>query len=111
MNRVYTPLFIVIFLIVNIPRVAFAQCNCSAGVPATPLTYYKTFAPTTAATTTISFPQFAPSVGQLQCLSVWDTATGVTSTTALNKDLSDSVEYTFLLALTASFKGPPGGGI
>jgi Secretion system C-terminal sorting domain len=111
MNRVYTPLFIVIFLIVNIPRVAFAQCNCSAGVPATPLTYYKSFPPTTSATTTISFPQFAPSVGQLQCLSVWDTATGVTSTTALNKDLVDSVEYTFLLALTANFKGPPGGGI
>ncbi len=111
MNRVYTPLFIVIFLIVNIPSVALAQCNCSTGVPASPLSYYEAFAPTTASSTTLSFPQFAPSMGQLQCLSVWDTATGVTSTTALNKDLVDSVEYTFLLALTASLKGPAGGGI
>jgi hypothetical protein len=111
MNRVYTPLFIVIFVMVNIPRVAFAQCNCSVGVPATPLLYQETFPATTASSTTISFPQFDPSMGQLQCLSVWDTASGVTSTTALNKDLVDSVEYTFLLALTANLLGPTGGGI
>jgi hypothetical protein len=111
MNRVYTPLFIVIFVMVNTPRVAFAQCNCSAGVPATPLTYYESFPSTTASSTTISFPQFAPSIGELNCLTVWDTATGVTSTTALNKDLIDSVEYTFLLALTANLKGPAGSGI
>jgi hypothetical protein len=111
MNRVYTPLFIVILLMVNIPQAAFAQCNCAVGMPANPLTYYTSFAPTTASSTTLSFPQFAPSMGQLQCLSVWDTATGVTSTTALNKDLVDSVEYTFLLALTASLKGPTGGGV
>jgi Secretion system C-terminal sorting domain len=111
MNRVYTPLFIVILLMVNIPRVAFAQCNCSAGVPATPLWYQESFAPTTASSTTISFPQFDPSMGQLQCLGVWDTASGVTATTALNKDLVDSVQYTFLLALTANLVGPSGGGI
>jgi Secretion system C-terminal sorting domain len=111
MNRVYTPLFIVMLLMVNTPRVAFAQCNCSVGVPATPLTFYQSFPATTASSTILAFPQFAPSMGQLQCLSVWDTATGITSTTALNKDLVDSVEYTFLLALTASLKGPAGGGI
>jgi hypothetical protein len=111
MNRVYPPLFIVMFLIISIPRVASAQCNCSVGVPATPLTYYKSFPATTASSTLISFPQFAPSTGQLQCLSVWDTASGVTTTTALNKDLIDSDQYTFLLALTSNLNGPSGGGI
>jgi hypothetical protein len=111
MNRVYTPLFIVILVMVNIPRVAYAQCNCSAGVPATPLTYYESFPNTTASSTTISFPQFDPAIGQLNCLNVWDTSSGITSTTALNKDLVDSVQYTFLLALTANLQGPAGSGI
>ncbi len=111
MNRVYPPLFIVMFLMVNIPRIANAQCMCSGGVPATPMLYYEYFPPTTASSTTISFPQFDPSVGQLNCLQVADSATGVTTTTALNKDFVDSVEYTFLLALTANLKGPAGSGV
>lgn len=111
MNRVYTLWYIIIFLIINTPRVAFSQCNCSAGVPATPITYYKSFPRTNAATTIISFPKFDPSVGTLACLSVWDTASGVTTTTATNGDLSDSVEYTFDLNLTSALRGPSGSGI
>src|SRR5690349_16007165 len=111
MNRVYPLLFVVMLLMANIPRVAFAQCNCSAGVPATPITYLDSFAPTTAASTTLSFPQFNPAIGTLSCLSVWDTASGITSTSALNKDLFDSVVYEFQLTLSSQLKGPAGGGI
>ncbi|HWB91207.1 MAG TPA: choice-of-anchor E domain-containing protein [Puia sp.] len=111
MNRVYPHAFIVMFVIINLPRVAFSQCNCAGGVPATPITYLDSFPPTNGAITTLSFPQFDPSLGMLACLTVWDTASGVTTTTALNKDLHDSVVYQFDLLLTAALKGPSGGGI
>lgn len=111
MNRVYTVTFIVIVLIISLPRVVHAQCNCTGGVPATPVTYLDSFAPTNAASMSLTFPQFDPSVGTLSCLSVWDTANGVTTTRATNLDDSDFVEYSFLLSLTASLTGPAGGGI
>ena len=111
MNRVYTLWFIIIYVIVTIPRVAFSQCNCAGGVPATAITYYKSFPRTNAAATILPFPKFDPSVGTLACLSVWDTASGVTTTTATNGDLTDSVEYTFNLSLTSSLRGPSGSGI
>src|ERR1700728_4065361 len=104
MNRVYTKVFIVIFLIVNIPRAALSQCNCTGGVPATPITYLDSFAPTNAASVTLSFPKFDPSVGTLSCLSVWDTASGVTTTNATNLDNVDAVEYTFQLSLTEALQ-------
>ena len=110
MNRVYTVSFIVI-LIISLPRVLLAQCNCTGGVPATPVTYLDSFAPTNAASVTLTFPQFDPSVGTLACLSVWDTATGITTTNATNLDNVDTVEYSFLLSLTAALTGPAGGGI
>jgi type IX secretion system substrate protein len=108
MNRVYTHVLIISFLIICAPRVTFSQCNCSVGVPASPITYYQSFGPTNAAATNLTFPQFNPSVGTLACMSVWDTASGVTATTALNRDLFDSVTYAFLLSLTPSLTGPGG---
>ena len=111
MNRVYTVTFIVIVLIISLPRVALTQCNCSGGVPATPVTYFDSFPSTTAAITTLTFPQFDPSVGQLSCLSVWDTAYGASITHATNLDTADYVEYSFLLSLTENLVGPTGGGI
>ena len=111
MNRVYTVTFIVIVLIISLPRVAFTQCNCTGGVPAAPITYLDSFPSTNAASVTLTFPQFDPSVGQLSCLSVWDTANGVTTTKATNLDVADYVEYSFLLSLTARLQGPTGGGI
>ena len=110
MNRVYTPLFIVIYVMVNIPRVAFAQCNCSAGVPATPITYYVSFPPTNASTTTLSLPQFNPAIGNLACLSLNDTVSGVTVTSALNKAF-DSTVYKFQLTVSNDLEGPAHGGI
>jgi len=111
MNRVYTLTFIVIVLMINIPRGALAQCTCTGGIPATPISYLDSFAPTNAASVTLSFPKFDPTVGTLACLSVWDTASGVSTTHATNLNDVDYVEYTFLLSLTAALQGPAGGGI
>jgi Secretion system C-terminal sorting domain len=110
MNRVYPVLFIIIFLVVNGPRSASAQCNCSVGVPATPITYYSSFPTTNAASTTITFPQFDPSIGTLECLSLNDTVTGVTTTSALNKASSSQI-YKFLLSVADDLEGPSGGGV
>ena len=110
MNRVYPVLFIIVSLIVNGPLSANAQCNCSAGVPATPITYYVSFDTTNAATTTVTFPQFNPAIGTLSCLSLNDTVTGVTTTSALNK-ASGPVVYKFLLTVADDLEGPSGGGV
>lgn len=110
MNRVYTPIFIITLLMVNIPRMVYSQCNCSATVPATPISYYASFPPTNAATTTVTFPQFNPSIGTLACLSLTDTVSGVTVTSALNK-APGTVIYKFQLTIGNDLEGPPGGGI
>ncbi len=40
MNRVYPYVFTVVYIIVNLlPRISFAQCNCSPGHPATAIDY------------------------------------------------------------------------
>ena len=109
MNRVYTPIFIVV-LIINSPRIADAQCNCSATLPATPISYYTSFPATNAATTTVSFPQFNPSIGTLSCLSLSDTVTGVTVTSALNK-ASSAVTYKFQLTVSNDLSGPAGSDL
>src|SRR5579871_6129023 len=109
MNRVYTPIFIVV-LIIGIPRIVDAQCNCSPTVPATPISYYSSFPATNAASTTVSFPQFNPSIGTLSCLSLSDTVTGVTTTSALNK-ASSSITYKFQLTVSNDLAGPSGSDI
>ena len=111
MNRVYPHAFIILLLIINIPRVAYSQCNCAGGVAATPITYYQSFGPTNASAVTINFPQLNPATGVLNCMDVWDTASGITTTSATNKDTVDKVEYTFLLGLTSSLKGAGGTGV
>lgn len=110
MNRVYTSVLIILFLIVSIPRVACAQCNCSASVPATPITYYASFPATKQPSTTITFPQFNPSIGMLACLTLTDTVSGVTTTQAYNT-APVPVTYKFLLNISDDLEGPAGGGI
>jgi len=110
MKRVYPLFFTVTLLTVNIPRPAFAQCMCSAGVPATPVDYYVTFSATNAATTTINFPQFNPAIGTLACLSLKDSISGI-STTHVQNTGSDTSQFEFLLTVSNNIKGPAGGGI
>ncbi|HEY6900537.1 MAG TPA: choice-of-anchor E domain-containing protein [Puia sp.] len=106
MNRVYTYVFTIIILVVNIlPRTSMAQCNCSPGHPATPIDYSVTIPVTSASSTTVSFPKFNPSVGNLACLTVKDTVSATTTTNALNK-APDSTLYKFQLTVSDDLSGP-----
>jgi hypothetical protein len=107
MKSVYPFLFTVISLAANIPVKTFAQCMCSAGVPATPVSYVTTLAPTTAATATINFPMFNPSIGTLACVSLQDTISTV-STTYVTNNAPDSVKYKFELSINNDIEGPGG---
>jgi hypothetical protein len=110
MKSVYPLLFTVVSLAVTLPQPAFAQCSCAGGVPATPVDYYSSFGPTNTATTTVSFPQFNPSIGTLACLRLRDSISGITTTNVQNTG-SDSAEFEFLLTVSNNIKGPAGGGI
>ena len=76
MKRVYPLLFTVTLLTVNLPQIAKAQCTCTGGVPATPVDYYASFGPTNTSSTSVSFPQFNPSIGTLACLKLKDSISG-----------------------------------
>jgi Secretion system C-terminal sorting domain len=107
MKSVYPLLFTVIPLAANIPLKSAAQCMCSAGVPATPVSYVTTLAPTTASTATINFPMFNPAIGTLACVSLVDTISGV-STTYVANTAPDTVKYKFELNINNDIEGPGG---
>jgi hypothetical protein len=107
MKRVYPQLFTVILLTVSIPRMAIAQCMCSVGVPATPVSWVSTLPPTTASSSIVSFPMFNPSIGTLSCVSLKDTISGV-STTHVTNNAPDSVDYKFQLDINNDIEGPGG---
>ncbi|HXB95038.1 MAG TPA: choice-of-anchor E domain-containing protein [Puia sp.] len=79
-------------------------------MPATPIIYYASFPATNQASTTITFPQFNPAIGTLACISLNDTVSGVTTTSALNK-APNPVTYKFQLTVSNDLEGPPGGGL
>ena len=110
MKRVYPLLFTVILLTVILPQIAEAQCTCTGGIPATEVNYYVTIPSTNAASTSITFPQFNPSIGTLACLSLNDSISGI-STTHVENTGPDSTQFEFLLTVSNNIKGPIGGGI
>lgn len=112
MKRVYpTVVAICIFMMaITLPRICFAQCSCSAGVPATPVDYYSSIPPSNGASTTFSFPKFNPSIGTLSCISFKDSVSGISTTNAQNKN-PDTTVYKFLLNVANDIEGPSGGGI
>ena len=110
MKRVYPLLIAVTLLTANLPRIAEAQCTCTGGIPATPVDYYASFGPTNTSSTSVSFPQFNPSIGTLACLKLRDSISGV-STTHVQNTGPDSTEFEFLLTVSNNIKGPAGGGI
>ena len=107
MNRVYTTVFAIILFIVNTPGTALSQCNCSPTTTATPVSFYTSFAPTNAASTTISLPKFDPSIGTLSCLSLSDTVTGITTTNVTNMGPTTTI-FKFLLTVSDDLEGPGG---
>lgn len=97
--------FLLLFLLTSVPRSSFAQCTCSGGDPATPLTYYYVLDTTDAPTSTITFPKFNPSTGILSCIRFRDTLSLVSTSDVINT-ASVPVSYRFLLSVTNDISGP-----
>jgi len=93
-----------LFFIANFTTVASAQCLCSGGIPATAVTYYNPLDTTNASTSTISFPQFDPSIGTLACVSMIDTISGITTTNVQNT--ASPTQFEFLLLVANNITGP-----
>ena len=108
-----------------IPSFLFSQCMCTGGIPATAITQSITIAPTTASALNYSFQQFDPSIGNLSCVTLKDTISGISTSGAINTGArgtpvgytgplpysgppvaSDSTIFKFLLALTNDVSGP-----
>jgi hypothetical protein len=83
----------------------YAQCLCSAGVPATAIDQTISISPTTASTLNFTFQQFDPSIGTLSCVSLHDTITGNSVTSARNTG-PDSTAFLFQLTLTNKVSAP-----
>ena len=107
MKSVYPLVFTVIYLSVNTPLSTYAQCTCTGGIPATPVTYVTTLPPTNASTASIDFPMFNPSIGTLACVSLVDTITGISSTHVTNTS-PGTVNYKFELNINNDIEGPGG---
>src|ERR1700722_17493981 len=76
----------------------FGQCSCAAGITPNSVTYLQTLKSTNAASSTISFPQFDPSLGTLTCVKFEDTISGVTSSIIQNSG-STTTLFSFLLTV------------
>lgn len=82
-----------------------AQCTCSNGDPIDSIQYSQYFDSIIATNTTISFPQFDPAMGTLQCIRVSDTVTTVVSYN-LQNDLDYTESYNFETFRRSQFTGP-----
>jgi hypothetical protein len=110
MKRVYSLMpAIYVFVMAGLPRIAAAQCTCSGGAPATAIVYNTVLPVSSAATSSVGFPQFNPAIGTLSCLSLDDTITGVSVTHVTNTGPTKT-KFQFLLTVSNDIEGPPGGG-
>lgn len=98
------------FIVAFFPPASFAQCNCAPSVAATPITYLDSVIPTQASNTIFSFPQFDPSIGQLQCIQFNDTVSVVVTTFARNTDTTAGHTYVFQTTLSNAVNGPQNSG-
>jgi hypothetical protein len=108
MKQIYTklPSFLLFFtLLFYLPYESKSQCTCSGGLPATPIAYSVTIAPTISSTLIFTFPQFDPAIGTLSCVRLNDTISGITTTGALNK-ANVKKSYKFQLTLANNISGP-----
>lgn len=124
MKHVYIGSIVALAFIVSfIPKHLSAQCTCSGGIPATPLTYSSILSPTNISSATITLPQFDPSTHpgyDLSCVTLFDTLSGTTTSGARNLNSSTALlpptnpqysptgrmEYAFVLPVTLSILGP-----
>lgn len=82
-----------------------AQCTCTGGIPATAINQSITISPTTVSTLNFAFQQFNPAIGNLSCVSLYDTITGISVTGAGNTG-PDSTAFLFQLTLTNKVSAP-----
>ncbi|MBS1596637.1 MAG: choice-of-anchor E domain-containing protein [Bacteroidetes bacterium] len=106
MKHVYTLTFVALaFIAASIPQRTSAQCTCSSGLPATPITQSVTIAPTQASSLTFNFQQFNPAIGDLACVRLRDTISGISTSSALNSG-PDSTAFLFQLTLASKITAP-----
>lgn len=119
MKHIYLRGFVLLAFIAffTIPS-SYSQCLCAAGVPATAITQSISISPTTASALNYTFQQFDPSIGNLSCVTLKDTISGISVSGAINTGdrtpigyvgppvASDSTIFEFLLALTNVVSGP-----
>jgi type IX secretion system substrate protein len=84
---------------------SYAQCSCSGGTAPNTVSYLQKLNTTNAASSTISFPQFDPSLGTLVCVTLQDTISGVTNTTIENSGSQKSL-FSFLLTVANGINAP-----
>ncbi|HVM87212.1 MAG TPA: choice-of-anchor E domain-containing protein [Puia sp.] len=87
------------------PKRSFAQCTCSTGLPATPISQSITIAPMVTSSLTFNFNQFDPSIGTLSCVSLKDTITIITTSSAINTG-PDSTAFLFQLTVPSKITAP-----
>jgi Secretion system C-terminal sorting domain len=111
MKQIYTSLFAaVVFFAVLFPENSKAQCTCSSGAAATPISYLDTVLPTQASSTTFTFPKFNPSIGTLSCISFNDTVSVMVTTAARNTDTTSGHDYIFQTTISDAITGPENSG-
>ena len=93
------------FIAASIPQRISAQCTCSSGLPATPISQSVTIGPTQASTLTFNFQKFDPTIGDLACVRLRDTISGISTSSALNSG-PDSTAFLFQLTLASKITAP-----
>jgi hypothetical protein len=106
MKNVYLVIIVACACVMTfVPQGSSAQCTCSSGLPATPITQSITFAPTVTSSLTYNFNQFDPAIGTLSCVSLKDTITIITTSSAINTG-PDSTAFLFQLTVPSKITAP-----
>src|SRR6476659_5207448 len=85
----------------------YAQCTCSDGSIPDSVVHNFTLSPTSNFNSTISFPQFNPSIGTLTCIKMSANVNAVANLSIRNLD-SVQRDYQFMFTQAVSFSGPGG---
>ena len=103
MKKFYLLFFI--FSVSHFRQSSFAQCTCSDGSTPDSIKYNERFDSIVTTNTTISFPQFDPSIGVLTCFRLTDTVSTIVRYN-LENDLPDTTVYNFETFRRSQFTGP-----
>ncbi|MDE3212732.1 MAG: choice-of-anchor E domain-containing protein [Bacteroidota bacterium] len=105
MKILYPTLLALLAIVLIPPESSVAQCTCADGSTPSSITYSQYFDSITTTNSTITFPQFDPSIGQLTCLNLGDTVTTIVNYN-LENDLDTATSYMFETYRRSQFTGP-----